>query len=228
MARNYNDWLNEATKHRKQLDQAIRDDNAKDIIYYRGKYLFALKKAYTLLPVGGMVPKSVTGYGYDTTLVDEIRTQLGNHARQIEKSIQDNKQNASIDGGTLNKELALKLRRLSTRADQINFTTSSDEHDQAVKDVTSASAGLVGTVVGKAPIMAAAKVVSAVGPLAITVVGLPFTVFSALLTFTVDAYNGKVTKPEEFNNAPVIQISNALKDGVKKLSKVTYETAGRI
>ena len=48
MNRSYADWLNIAAGHKDNLDQAIADRNSKDVIYYRGKYLFALKQAYKL------------------------------------------------------------------------------------------------------------------------------------------------------------------------------------
>ena len=39
----YDDWLELATEHREKLDAAISDENPKDVIYYRGKYIFAFK-----------------------------------------------------------------------------------------------------------------------------------------------------------------------------------------
>lgn len=226
MNRTYDDWIISATEYRKYLDDAINSKNPKDILYYRGKYLFALKQAHKLNS-SAVLPRNVTGYSYDTYLADEIKVQLENHKRQIEVSLSDNKKQANIKSTTLIKELGLKIRRLSTRATQINFATNATEKQKAIQNTVHDSAGLLGTVV-KSPIMATAKVVSAVGPLVITIGALPLNVFASLLAVTIDLYNGKVASESTYNNTVVNQLSNTLKDGIKQLTKVTYESIGRI
>lgn len=226
MSRNYNDWLYIAKDHKNKLDQAIAERNAKDVIYYRGKYLFALKQAHKLNP-SGIVPQSVTNYGYDVALKDEIQVQLTNHKNQIDASLRGNKNNSSIRDNTLTKEIGLKIRRLSTRISQVNFATNANERKNSIKGAVKDSASMMGTV-AKAPIMVAAKVTSAVGPLAITICALPLKVFASLLTITIDAFNGKASEPSDYMNTPIDKLSDTLKDGVKKLSKVTYESVGRI
>jgi hypothetical protein len=76
--------------------------------------------------------------------------------------------------------------------------------------------------------MATAKVASKVGPLAITIFMLPATIFASLLRITYDAYNGKASDPDTYNNTIVNQFSKALKDGVKAISTATYDNIGRI
>ena len=227
MARDYNYWMTSAASHKSRLDQAIADGNGKDILYYRGKYLYDLKQAHKLNP-SGYVPASFYGLSsgvYD--IADIINHELTNHRKHIDSSIQTNKRGASIKKMTIGRELGLKIRRLATRFSQISFASSPTAKKALKKEAAKDGASLAGSVI-KAPFMAAAKVTSALGPLAITICFLPAKVFASLLTITIDAYNGRTSEPSDYNNTAVDQISGALKDGVRKLSKVTYETIGRI
>ena len=227
MARNYNDWLNVAMNHKSRLDQAIADKNSKDILYFRGKYLYDLKQAHKLNP-RGLVPPALTG-STSARIETVIGMELANHQAHIEKSIRENKQNTSIKSNSMSKELGLKIRRLSTRADQINFATNTAVRKNAQKELAKDSARLAGTTLLKAPVMATAKVGSKVGPLAITIFFLPAKVVNTLLAVTIDVYNGKVKSDmSEYNNTIVDQISNTLKDAIKTVSKHTYETVGRL
>ena len=226
MRRDYNEWLENAKEQKEQLDRATAEGNAKDVIYYRGKYLFALKQAYKLDP-DGIVPSSVTKYDFDVDLDQEIKTQLSNHQNQIDASIRHNKNRSSIKRPTLTSEFGLKIRRLATRVSQANFATNASEKKEARKEIAKDAASLAGTV-AKAPVMVAAKVTSAVGPLAIMIAALPFTVLSSLLSATIDVFNGKTPEPSDYMNTPVTKLSVALQDGVKKLSTTAYETVGRI
>ena len=226
MRRNYDEWLENAKEQKEQLDIATAAGNAKDVIYYRGKYLFALKQAYKLDP-DGIVPASVTKYGHDVDLDQEIKVQLENHQNQINVSIRHNKNKSSIKRNTLSSEFGLKIRRLATRVSQANFATNAVEKKEAQKGIAKDAASLAGTVV-KAPVMVAAKVTSAVGPLAIMIAALPFTVLASLLSVTIDVFNGKTSEPSDYMNTPVTKLSVALQDGVKKLSTTAYETVGRI
>lgn len=226
MRRDYDEWLDQARLQKKHLDNAIGERNAKDVIYYRGKYLFALKQAYKLDP-DGVVPSAVTGYDYDVDLDQEIKVQLENHQNQINASIRNNKNHSSIQRHTLSSEFGLKIRRLATRVSQANFATNATEKKEAQKGIAKDAASLAGTVV-KAPVMVAAKVTSAVGPLAVMIAALPFTVLASLLSVTIDVFNGKTSEPSDYMNTPVTKLSVALQDGVKKLSTTAYETVGRI
>lgn len=226
MRRDYDEWLDQAREQKAHLDNAIVERNAKDVIYYRGKYLFALKQAYKLDP-DGVVPSAVTGYGYDVDLDQEIKVQLENHQNQINASIRNNKNHSSIQRHTLSSEFGLKIRRLATRVSQANFATNAAEKKEAQKGIAKDAASLAGTVV-KAPVMVAAKVTSAVGPLAVMIAALPFTVLASLLSVTIDVFNGKTSEPSDYMNTPVTKLSVALQDGVKKLSTTAYETVGRI
>ena len=227
MARNYNDWLNVAMKHKSRLDQAIADKNSKDIIYFRGKYLYDLKQAHKLNP-RGIVPPALTG-STAARIETVIGTELSNHQVHIDKALRENKRTASIKSHSMSKELGLKIRRLSTRADQVNFATNTAVRNGARKELAKDSASLAASTVLKAPVMVAAKVGSKVGPLAITIFFLPAKVVNTLLSVTIDVYNGKVKKDmSEYNNTVVDQLSNTLKDAVRQVSKHTYETVGRM
>lgn len=226
MRRDYDEWLDAARAQKEELDRAIADGNAKDVIYRRGKYLYALKQAYKIDP-DGIVPSSVTKYGYDVDLDQEIKTQLENHQNQINASIRHNKHKSSIKNPTLFNELGLKIRRLASRVSQANFATNAVEKREAQQGIAKDAVSLAGTMV-KAPVMVAAKVTSAVGPLVVMVAALPFTVLASLLTITVDAFNGRASEPSDYMNTPVTKLSVALQDGVKKLSSTAYEAVGRI
>ena len=226
MRRDYYEWLDAAREQKIELDRAIADGNAKDVIYRRGKYLYALKQAYKIDP-DGIVPNAVTNYGYDVDLNQEIKVQLENHQNQIDASIRHNKHKSSIKNPTLFNEFGLKIRRLASRVSQVNFATNAAEKREAKQGIAKDAASLAGTAI-KAPVMVAAKVTSAVGPLVVMVAALPFTVLASLLTITVDAFNGKTSEPSDYMNTPVTKMSVALQDGVKKLSTTAYEAVGRI
>lgn len=226
MNRTYGDWLDLAANHKQNLDSAVANKNPKEVLYYRGKYLFALRQAHKLNPAG-ILPGAVTGYNYAVNLTDEIKVQLDNHRRQIERSLSDNKKNSNIKSTTLLQELGLKINRLSTRFSQVNFATNANEKKTASLNALNDSLGLLGTI-AKSPVMAAAKVTSAVGPLAITICALPIKAFASLMAVTIDLYNGKVSTESSYNNTVVDQLTKTLKDGIKQLSKTTYESIGRI
>lgn len=226
MSRTYRDWLNSAFRNRTNLDQAIADKNLKNIIYFRGKYLYDLKQAYKLNPTL-VVPATISGLGENKNIVDLINIELANHQIQIDKAIHENKRSASIKKNTFSKEVALKMRRLSSRADQINFATNTVVVNDLKKEQSRDGLSLAGTAV-KAPFMATAKVASKVGPLAITIAFLPAKVFASLLSITIDIFNGKTAEPSSYNNTIVDQFSDCLKQGIKQISKATYENVGRM
>lgn len=225
MARTYNDYLRLALDNKRKLNQALSDKDQKNVIYYRGKLIFNLKQAHKLNPTC-VVPASITG-SLPVNVDAYINQQLANHKNVIDKAIENNKKKTSIKKNSLAKEISLKLRRLSTKANQFKFATDPVRKSALKKDIAKDSLSLAGTALIKAPIMTTAKVISNVGPLAITIMALPITVFSSLLSATIDISNGKVKEPSDYNNTGIHQLSNCLKDAVKKLSKQTYETVGR-
>ena len=226
MARTYIDWLNVAQSHKILLDDAIRDSNSKDILYRRGKYLYALKQAEKLNPTG-LVPPAVTGAPRPLNVTDVIKTELNKHQSHIDSAIRQNKRDSSIKKMTLSKELSLKIKKVIASKDKLNRASTTAEKDAAKKELTKSSLGLAGAV-AKAPVMATAKVASKVGPLAITIAFLPAKVLNVLFDVTLDVYNGTVSNSKTYNNTFVVQMSDCLKDAVKSLSKTTYEAVGRM
>jgi hypothetical protein len=226
MARTYADWMTRAANHKAELDQAIADRNIKDIIYYRGKYIYDLKNAHALNPTA-VIPTAVSGRP-PQRIEDAIRDELVRHQTHIDGAIKQNKRDASIKKHSISTEIGLKMRRVSTRIKQINFAQTPAAKKAAQKELVKDSIGLAGTTLIKAPVMATAKVASKVGPLAITIFMLPATIFASLLRITYDAYNGKASDPDTYNNTIVNQFSKALKDGVKAISTATYDNIGRI
>ena len=226
MARSYMDLLTKATKQRLRLDQAIADGNQKEILRLRGRYLLTLKQAHKLNPTGN-VPPQVTGYSALTPISDVISTELNNHQNYIDSCLRANKRNSSIKNYTLAKEVGLKLRRLSTRADQVNFATNAATRNSLKQEMAKDSAGMVGTAI-KAPIMVGARVLNKAGPVVISLFFLPFKAVSALLSVTLDISNGN-TKSDisEYNNTVVHQLSHTLEDAVRNVSKTIYNNTGR-
>lgn len=221
MARSFTEWLDAADEHKQRLDYAIAEDNQKDILYYRGKYLFDLKQAYKLNNTG-VIPAGICGKTAPTNLANEIRAELQRHQIHIDNALQTNKRESNITKHTLSKEIGLKIRRLATRASQVNFASGTANKANIARD----AAGLAKTVI-KAPVMVAAKVASKIGPLAITIIGLPITVLASGIAFVADAGREKpVGGP--YNNTVVHQFSDALKEAINDLSKITYKSVGKI
>lgn len=221
MARNYNDWLSDALTHRRSMEQAIASNDQKNIVYHSGKYLYALKQAYKLNNTG-IVPMVVTGLTTDVAIDAAIRTQLCNHQANINSAIRANKRSSNISNHTFSTELALKIRRLATRVTAANFATGMATKKDILKD----SLGIVGTGI-KGAVMLPAKIVSKVGPLAITILTLPLTVVASGLDFVIDIADGKVEK-DTYNNTVVHQLTDGLKDAVRSLGNITYNSVGRI
>lgn len=227
MAKSYADLLNKARSHRLYLDAAIDEGNAKDILYYRGKYIADLKKNFKLNP-SGVVPTSVSGYARNVSIEDAISNELRLHKNHIDASIRSNKSTATMKTHALSKEFGLKIRRLSTRYSQINFAKSEAEKNMIKKETVRDKASLAGTV-AKAPFMVTAKVASKVGPLGITLLFLPANVLASLLSVTIDVSTGEVSSDmSKYNNTPINVISKDLKNAVKTLSNKTYEAVGRM
>lgn len=221
MNRSYTDWLTVAANYKVNLDTALADKNEKDVIYYRGKYLFALKQAFKLNK-SGQVPSSITGAGSDISIETVINAELQNHQRQIDTSLKNNKTNSDIKKNTFSTELGLKIRRLATRVSQINFATGAATKKDVAKDVL----GVAGSTL-KAPFMVTSKVLSEVGPLAVTIISLPFTLFASFFSLSFDLFDGKI-KEESYNNTVVHKMSKSLKEGIKNLSDITYKAIGKM
>jgi len=226
MARNYGDWLSVAARQKAKLDQAIYDRNAKDVLYYRGKYLAALKQAQKLNP-SGLVPASLTGAYRDFPIDYVVHEELVNHQNQIQANLNANKMDAINGKPRITKEIGLKIRRLATHVSQYRQAQNSDEKREMKKEIAKDSAGLTGTAI-KTPIMAAAKVTSKIGPLTIKIVALPLKVLSSLLSVTIDVVNGKTSDPSVYSNTWVDQLSDGLGNLVKNVSNSVYQNVGRI
>ena len=226
MHRNYNDWLKKAQKSKYYLNDAISNKDEKKILYYRGKYLSYLKHAHKENPNGTISP-FISGLSNALPIEDVINEELKNHQKQIEVSLINNKKNSSIKNKTLSKEIGLKIRRLSTRYNQINFATGAFERKNIKKEMLKDSAGLAGTAI-KAPFMATAKVASVAGPLLIGLTFLPLRLVAAGLSVTMDISNGKVVKENPYNSTCIAKLTDDLKNGLKEISKQTYEHVGKI
>ena len=241
MARTYNDYLNLAATHKRELDnleqtrrdlqQRIANNQSvdpnqlesvnRDIILCRGRYISNLRRAYALNPTAS-IPPAVTGQATNVRLYLEIQNQLIEHQNQIDIRLRRNKAQSNINRPTLTKELNLKIERLKSRIHQRQQARNSVRGSDIEKD----SLGIVGTAV-KAPIMIATKIISKLGPLAITIVALPATLLASLLAVTFDISEKRPTN-KDYNNTVVHQMSNALKDGVVKISNSIYQATGRI
>lgn len=221
MAKNFNDWLNIATQHRINLEQALRDGDGKNVLYYRGKYIYSLKQAHRLNSSANL-DSSVTGHSITVTLQEEIQAELRDHQSQIDALLKANKKHSNVENHTLSQELGLKIRRLATRASQVNFATGT----ATKKDVVADSLGLAGTTLVKAPIMASAKVLSGIGPLVVKVFTLPFTILADAVV-GVEIYNGNL-KDNAYHNTWVHKFSNGLEDAVGKTFGAVYKGVGKI
>ena len=226
MAKGYNDYLSLALDNQTKLQNAIASRNEQKQIYYRGRLLLNLRQAHKLNPRGS-VPPSLTG-GAPLNLESLINAHLVTHQNFINSAIQNNKNNVSIKKPSLTKEIALKIRRLSTKVSRVNFVNNTAQKKAMKKDIAKDSLSLAGSTLIKGPVMATAKVASAVGPLVITVAALPVTVLAALLRMTIDISNGKESKPESYNNTCVHQMTKTLRSAIKDVSKTAYESMGRI
>lgn len=227
MSKDYNYWMTRADNHKYYLDKAIREKDAKNVVYYRGKYIFDLKQAYKLDHTG-YVPESITGANAPIEIEKVIEHELNNHQRQIDACITHAKKNTSIKNASLLKEMGLKIRRLSTRVSQVDFASNTAIKKANKEELVKESLGLAATTLIKAPVMATAKVASKIGPLIITLPLLPLRVVASLLSATITIHNGKTPKYETYTNTPIDQLSDTLKEAVKKLSKTTYESIGKI
>ena len=221
MAHTYNDYLSTAASYKAKLDQAEIERDTKNIIYYSGKYLYYLKQAYRIDPTG-LVPPSVIGLPTSRPIDAEIQLQLTNHQNRINFAIRQNKAEANINRPTFSTELKLKIRRLKTRISQLRHVRGSTRGKDVAKDALS----VAGTAL-KAPVMITSKVASKFGPLAITIVTLPVTVLASLLSITFDISENKSTN-KNYSDTAVHQMTDALKDGVRRISNKVYETTGRI
>ena len=224
MAKTYNDWLTMATHYGNRLDQAIAANDNKNILYCRGKYLYALKQAHKLNP-SGILPPSVTGRSSNIALTAEINQVVRNHQAFIDQQLRANKDQRVTPKPSISKEIGLKLRRLSTRVKEVNMATGTATKKDVVKDALS----LTGSVL-KVPVLVTTKVASTVGPLAVTLFTLPATLLASALSVGVDVYNGDVKKvdTDKYSNTIIHNMSNGLKKAVKNVSNNIHNTVARL
>lgn len=218
MAKGYNDYIQDALKLKTNLNNSISSNNIQDAIYYRGKLIHSLRCAYKLNP-NAQVPSPLAVNG-NSDINAVINTELTTHKVNITASIRSNKQQSSVQKCTLTNEFKLKIRNLATSI------TAQKQNGNNGKQITKDALSLAGTV-AKAPVMVTSKVVSKIGPLAITLFMLPFTVVSSMIAVTIDIDKGKV-RNDSYNNTVVHQMSNVLKKGVKDIANIAYKATGKL
>ena len=212
MIKTYEEYLELALDYREMLDKATANQNQKSVIYYRGKYIAMLKKAYRI-DNEGILPKSVSGLSRDVPIIQEIQRQLKGHQRQIDVAIRENT-SKETENPSVPKEIALKFRKLATRISQVNFKTGTSNVGHVALDLASLS----GSIFLKAPVAGASKVISSVGPLAIRLFTIPVNLFWA--TFFTDANLGvkeKDQKKRAYDQTVVYKLSESLQNIVKNV-----------
>ena len=222
MAKSYTDWLDEAENHRIKLEDALNDKDPKGVIYHRGKYIRALKKAHQLNPTG-VVSTTVTGAATPLPIEHVIQSELKNHQRQIDVSLKEAKRTVSIKNACVLRESKLKIRRLIARADQMNFARGVSAKNAHKKELAKESASLAATSLIKAPVMTTMKVTSVLGPLTVKIALFPAKFIASGLSI----FSGN-SDVNVYNNTVVHQFSRCLEDAVKTVSVNTYETVGRM
>ena len=218
----YNTWIKEAEIIKKILDDAIKINSVTDIIYYRGKYINALKQINKVNPTA-LIPSLS-----QLSIQEEIKVQLNQHQITVDNAIKENKRETNVKKNTLSKEIGLRIRSLSTAIDKLKTASTEQEKKAARKEVTKSSLKLGGTTLVKAPVMAAAKVLTVAGPIAVLIATLPFTVFAGALSFFWSLSNDKEPKYSEYSNTTIHKMSSGLQSAVKSVSEGLYNTIGRI
>lgn len=222
MTKDYDDLMEDAEDHKIRLEEAINDKNHKDIIYYRGKYLYDLKRAYKI-DSNGMVPSSVTGESTPIALSDVIKKELQLHQAQIDREIDRVKDNSSIKQTPIPKETALKFRKLSTRVSQVNFQTGRAQK----RDVAADAVSILGTTLIKTPALVTSRVASKLGPLAVMILAFPLTAFASLMSFANDV-TSKEPKGTGYTDTPIHEMSKTLQKTVKDIGANIYDTIAKI
>lgn len=218
MAINFLDCQSNALFHRDQLNLALEEENEKNILYNRGKYIYFLKQLHKIDPYA----RIATGDGSTIPVEQEISAQLQTHQEFIKSAIRQNKNTDNVTISSISKEIGLKIRRLSTRASQVDFSSG---RARRVKVVTDAL-GLAKSI-AKLPIMISSKVLSKIGPLAVTVLSFPFALIASTVEFGLDVTDEK-KKLGTYDDTVVHQMSDALKVAVKTAFEATYKTIGRL
>jgi len=156
-------------------------------------------------------------------LTAEINQVVRNHQAYINTQLQANKNRSGGKKPSITKELGLKIRRLSTRASEVNMATGTATKKDIVKD----AASLTGSVL-KVPVLATTKVLSAVGPLAITLLSLPVVMLASVAHIGIDVYNGKTIDGPTYDKTIVYKMSNGLKKAVKSASNSLHNKVSRL
>lgn len=222
MAKTYNTWIKEAEIMKKILDDAIKINSVTDIIYYRGKYINALKQINKVNP-NALIP-SIS----QLPIQAEIKVQLDHHQITVNNAIKENKRGTNVKKNTLTKDVGLRIRSLSTAIDKLKTASTDQEKKAARKEVVKSSLKLGGTALIKAPVMATAKALTVAGPIAIMILALPFTVFAGALSFFWSLSNDKEPKYSEYSNTTIHKMSSGLQSAVKSVSEGMYNIVGRI
>ena len=247
MARSYGHYLNKAALEKQSLDRAIQlriatkrrrdlsdaernktiQQYDKEILLHRGRYINNLKRAYKLNN-SLMLPKSMVG-GTPVAIKDEIRNQLIQHQMEINNAIRQNtsriNNNASVKNIVIaGKDYLLKIKRLATRGDQYRFASSKTARDNLRKSLGKDLVSSLGST-AKPPVMAVFKVMSKLGPLAITLTALPYTAFASL---AIGFYRMSENQNANFFNNEVIDLNKNLNNAVEGFFNRAYNTVGRM
>lgn len=225
MSTEYDSWMDLAKEHREKLDDALADNDEKNILYYRGKYLFALRQAYKVNKVG-LVDPSVSGLSTATSVDTVVRNVYKDHAEFINKRIIENKVHASIKEPTLAREFGLKMRRLACHVSQACFPHRAATKKQLGKEIAKDVGSLVGSV-AKTPFMLTARVISTVGPLAIGIASFPFRLLSGFFTSTASSIFGIGDASNAFDNKVIKTVTTGLGNAIKFVGDKTYGWVGR-
>lgn len=225
MKKTYSDWMDAAKAYRESLDTALAENASKDILYYRGKYLFALRQAHKLNNAG-LVPARISGRRTIAPISVLVNNVFQEHEAFINNELKENRESSTHERPTLSQEFGLKMRRLAAHASQANFVTGKAEKRQAAKNIGKDTLGLVGTAL-KTPFMLSARVMSAVGPLAVSILFAPLKLLSSFINVTA-ATVFETSYDSNFDHKVLNKMSDGLSKAVKYVSDKTYDKLGSL
>ncbi len=220
MAKSMAEWMDYASTYKGYLDDAIADRDSKNVIYYRGKYLYALKQIHKLNP-NELIPPYISGRSSPVGVGKEIEDQLKKHSQRIDNEIKNNKKDKNRSP-SISREFGLKIRRLATKFSQVSFSNGTVKP----RHVVGAGLSIVGTA-AKAPLMVTTKVASKVGPLAVSVFMLPFEVIASAVV-AVEPLEGQIYSKSEYDNTFVHKMSKSMSEGVGKICDKAYNKVSRL
>lgn len=200
-----------AKEYRKHLDDAIKKNDAQNIIYYRGNYIEVLKRIHAINP-SILLSSSIVGHDQSGSLSRELSLQMLEH----KNFINNQRLHAKESNHSLISNIKLKTKKTFTKLSKIKHAAPF----RIIKD----SIGVVTKIV-KVPVMISAKVLSFVGPLAIKVMAVPFMLIEGTIQSVLDVSDEKKEmNVNVYTDTVVWKMSDLLKDTVKTLCDKTYDT----